>query len=171
MTLGVEPARPGIMGDRPRSQRAQILDMGRLLRLVLYGLTMMVGTLLMFQYGLARLGPSYALTLAFTTFVLFQFFNTFNARSEHGTVFNENFFSNGKLWLALGAVLGMQVLAVHWAPAQSIFDTVDLKSDDWLLAIAVASSVLFLDEGRKLLTGLARGTVTAPGVSGHSKKP
>ncbi len=157
MTLGIEPARPGIMGDKPRAQRAQILDMGRLLRLVLYGLTMMVGTLFMFQYGLARHGQSYALTLAFTTFVLFQFFNVFNARSEHSTVFNKNFFSNGKLWLALGAVLGMQVLAVHWVAAQSIFDTVDLKSDDWLLAIAVASSVLLLDEARKLLMGLARG--------------
>jgi Ca2+-transporting ATPase len=162
MTLGIEPARPGIMGDKPRSQRAQILDMGRLLRLVLYGLTMMVGTLFMFQYGLARHGQSYALTLAFTTFVLFQFFNVFNARSEHSTVFNKNFFSNGKLWLALGTVVGMQMLAVHWAPAQSIFDTVDLTSVDWLLAIAVASSVLLLDEGRKLLVGLARGKVMAP---------
>jgi Ca2+-transporting ATPase len=116
----------------------------------------------MFQYGLANGGQSYALTLAFTTFVLFQFFNVFNARSEHSSVFNKNFFSNGKLWLALGAVLGMQVLAVHWAPTQSIFDTVHLKPDDWLLAIAVASSVLLLDEGRKLLVGLARGKMMAP---------
>ena len=166
MTLGIEPARPGIMGDKPRSQRTQILDMGRLLRLVLYGLTMMVGTLFMFQYGLASDGQSYALTLAFTTFVLFQFFNVFNARSEHSTVFNRNFFSNGKLWLALGAVLGMQALAVHWGPAQAIFDTVDLTSDDWLLAIAVASSVLLLDEGRKLLKGLVRRKRIASGASG-----
>lgn len=157
MTLGIEPARPGIMGDKPRSHRAQILDMRRLLRLTLYGLTMMVGTLYMFQFGLASGGQSYALTLAFTTFVLFQFFNVFNARSEHGTVFNKNFFNNGKLWLALGTVLGMQVLVVHWSPAQSIFDTVDMAFNDWLLAIAVASSVLLLDEGYKFLTGLMRG--------------
>jgi len=105
----------------------------------------------MFQYALARDGQSHALTLAFTTFVLFQFFNVFNARSEHSTVFNTNFFSNVKLWLALGAVLGMQVLAVHWGPAQAIFDTVDLAWDDWLIATAVASSVLVLDESRKAL--------------------
>ena len=171
MTLGIEPARPGIMGDSPRSQRVQILDMGRLLRLVLYGMTMMVGTLFMFQHGLASGGQPYALTLAFTTFVLFQFFNVFNARSEHSTVFNQNFFSNGKLWLALGAVLGMQVLVVHWVAAQSIFDTVALKPDDWLVAIAVASSVLLLDEGRKLLMKLVRGKRMAPGASGNSKHP
>ncbi|WP_296494581.1 cation-translocating P-type ATPase [Rhodoferax sp.] len=169
MTLGIEPARPGIMGDKPRSHRVQILDLRRLLRLVLYGLTMMVGTLFMFQHGLATQGQSYALTLAFTTFVLFQFFNVFNARSEHSTVFNKNFFSNGKLWLALGAVLGMQVLAVHWGPAQSIFDTVDLTLDDWLLALAVASAVLLLDEGYKFFMGLARGKLMSPGALDNSR--
>ncbi|MDZ4316460.1 MAG: cation-translocating P-type ATPase C-terminal domain-containing protein, partial [Azonexus sp.] len=168
MTLGIEPARPEVMSDKPRSQRAQILDMGRLLRLALYGLTMMVGTLFMFQHGLASQGQPYALTLAFTTFVLFQFFNVFNARSENGTVFNKNFFSNGKLWLALAFVLGMQVLAVQWGPAQTIFDTVDLKSGDWWLAIVVASSVLILDEGRKLLAKLIRGNRMTSGIADKS---
>jgi Ca2+-transporting ATPase len=163
MTLGIEPARPDVMRDKPRSQRAQILGLGRLLRLALYGLAMMVGTLFMFQRGLASQGQSYALTLGFTTFVLFQFINVFNARSENGTVFNTNFFSNGKLWLALAFVLVMQVLAVQWGPAQAIFDTVDLKLGDWCLAIGVASSVLFLDEGRKALMGLVRGKRVIPG--------
>ena len=76
------------------------------------------------------------MTLAFTTFVLFQFFNVFNARAEHGSAFNRQFFSNGKLWLALAAVVGLQVLAVHWGPAQAVFDTVDLSLDDWVLAAA-----------------------------------
>jgi len=168
MTLGIEPARPEVMSDKPRSQQAQILDLRRLLRLALYGLTMMFGTLFVFQHGLASQGQAYALTLAFTTFVLFQFFNVFNARSENGTVFNQNFFSNGKLWLALAFVLGMQVLAVQWGPAQAIFDTVDLKLGDWGLAIVVASSVLILDEGRKFLAKLIRGNLMTSGISGKS---
>ena len=156
MTLGIEPARPGIMQDKPRRQSAQILTGGRLARLALYGATMMVGTLYMFQYGLGVSGQAYALTLAFTTFVLFQFFNAFNARAEHGSVFNANFFRNGKLWLALAGVLALQVMAVHWQPAQAIFGTVDLRLEDWLLATLVASSVLLLDEARKLLLKLTR---------------
>ena len=156
MTLGVEPGRPGLMRDKPRSQSGQILSGERLLRLALYGLTMMVGTLFMFQHGLAARGRHYALTLAFTTFVLFQFFNVFNARAEHGSAFNATFFTNSKLWQALAAVLALQVLVVHWAPAQAVFDAVDLTLKDWILAIAVASSVLFLDEARKLLRGLFR---------------
>ncbi|MDO9049902.1 MAG: cation-translocating P-type ATPase [Methylotenera sp.] len=150
MTLGIEPARPGIMQDKPRRQSAQILTLPRLGRLVVYGATMMAGTLVMFQYGLNTQSPTYALTLAFTTFVLFQFFNVFNARAEHGSIFNANFFSNGKLWLALIGVLALQIIVVHWQPAQIIFGTIDLGMEDWLWATLVASSVLLLDEMRKL---------------------
>ncbi|MFZ4624069.1 MAG: cation-translocating P-type ATPase [Rhodoferax sp.] len=156
MTLGVEPARPGMMRQRPRLQSAQILGGERLLRLVLYGVTMMAGTLFMFQHGLAAHGREYALTLAFTTFVLFQFFNVFNARDEHGSAFNAAFFTNGKLWQALTAVLVLQVLVVHWGPAQTVFNSVDLTLNDWGRATAVAASVLLLDEARKLLYRLTR---------------
>ena len=115
---------------------------------------MMAGTLWSFQHGLTAPDPRYSLTLAFTTFVLFQFFNVFNARAEHGTAFNSNFFRNGNLWLALAAVLVLQVVVVHWAPAQVIFSTTDLEMHDWIMAFAAASSVLFLDEARKLLMHL-----------------
>ncbi len=149
MTLGVEPARPGIMRALPRRQDSQILTLKRLALLGLYGATMMVGTLWLFQDALTTHGEAYALTLAFTTFVLFQFFNVFNARSEHGSTFNTHFLANGKLWLALGAVLALQVLVVNWSTAQEIFGTVHLQPIDWLKAALVASSVLLLDEGRK----------------------
>jgi Ca2+-transporting ATPase len=152
MTLGIEPARPGIMRDKPRQQTAQILTPQRLARLMVYGTTMMLGTLGMFHYGLVTHGPAYALTLAFTTFVLYQFFNVFNARAEYDTAFNANFLSNGKLWLALASVLALQVLVVHWSPAQAIFGTTDMRLGDWLLGAVVASSVLLLDEARKFLT-------------------
>jgi Ca2+-transporting ATPase len=150
MTLGVEPARAGIMLDTPRDQGAEILTLPRLGRLALYGVTMMAGTLWLFQHGLALHGQVYALTLAFSTFVLFQFFNVFNARNEHGSAFNAHFFRNGKLWLALAGVLAMQAVVVHWEPAQQIFGTTDLALEDWLKAAITASSVLFLDEARKL---------------------
>ncbi len=150
MTLGVEPARGGIMLEAPRDQSREILTLPRLGRLALYGLTMMVGTLWLFQHGLDQHGATYALTLAFTTFVLFQFFNVFNARNEHGSAFNAHFLHNGKLWMALTGVLAMQGLVVHWAPAQALFGTTDLALADWLRAAMAASSVLLLDEARKL---------------------
>ncbi len=148
MCLGIEPPRPGAMDEPPRQTDARLLTLGRLGRMVLYGLTMAVGTLALYQYAMPR-GELYAVTLAFTTFVLFQFFNVFNARAEHGSAFNRDFFRNGWLWLSIVVVVTLQVIAVHWEPAQAIFRTTDLSLNDWGLATLVASSVLFLDEARK----------------------
>jgi Ca2+-transporting ATPase len=166
MTLGVDSARPGLLLERPRLQSAQLLSGQRLLRLTFYGLVMMSGTLFMFRDGLAAHGQDYALTLAFTTFVLFQFFNVFNSRAEHGSAFNVTFFDNGKLWQALVSVLALQVLVVHWGPAQSVFNSVDLTLNDWGQALAVASSVLLLDEARKLLRGLPGNEPQLPPPAG-----
>jgi Ca2+-transporting ATPase len=150
MTLGVEPARPGIMSDPPRPPDAAILSWQRLWRIALYGLTMAIGSLAAYAWGLAGGGAAKAVTLAFTTFVLFQFFNIFNARAEHGSAFNRQFSRNGRLWAALAAVVLLQVIAVHWAPAQAIFDTIDLTLAEWALAALVSSSTLLLEEARKL---------------------
>ena len=89
------------------------------------------------------------MTLAFTTFVLFQFFNVLNARVDSGSTFTRGFFRNRMLWLSLTAVVGMQALAVHWPPAQTVFGTTDLSMDQWAMAVGVASSVLLLEELRK----------------------
>ncbi len=158
MSLGVEPTREGIMDEPPRPRDARILTGRRLARLFLYGLTMAVGTLTLFLYAQEK-GETYAITLAFTTFVLFQFFNIFNARAEHGSAFNGHFFRNRWLWLSLAAVLSLQMLVVHWTPAQMIFHTTDLSLQDWVLATATASTVLLLDEGRKWLERMVRRAV------------
>jgi Ca2+-transporting ATPase len=162
MTLGVEPARPGIMTQPPRSADASILTGRRMVRLALYGLTMAVGTLAAYAWG-ARGdgGHAYAVTLAFTTFVLFQFFNIFNARAEHDSAFGRQFFDNPRLWLALLGVVGLQFVVVHWAPAQALFDTVDLAIADWALAMLIASSVLLFDEVRKLAERIVRARLAA----------
>jgi Ca2+-transporting ATPase len=161
MTLGLEPARPGIMNEPPRRADERILSLARFRRLLMYGITMSAGTLGLFYYAQDR-GETYALTLAFTAFVLFQFFNVFNARAEHHSVFNRQFFSNGKLWAALATVVALQALVVHWTPAQAIFDTTALSARDWGLAFAVASSILLLDEARKLMLKLLQRSRRRP---------
>ena len=170
MTLGVEPARPGIMRDTPRQANVSILSVQRLWRIGLYGATMAVGTLGLYTWAMGVSGEAKATTLAFTAFVLFQFFNIFNARSEHNSTFNRQFFTNSKLWLALIGVILLQVLVVHWGPAQAVFDTVDLSLTEWLLTIAVASSVLFLEEMRKLLVLLFRSRSGEPVLSSDEER-
>lgn len=58
--------------------------------------------------------------------------------------------------ISLCGVLILQALAIYWLPASQIFGTVALTWQDLSLAVAVASSILFLDEGRKLIVRLWR---------------
>ena len=157
MALGLEPARDRLMRDPPRSPDADIMPWRRIGKLAAFGLTMTAGTLGLFAFAMQSGEAARAPTLAFTTFVLFQFFNVFNARAETGSAFDRHFFANRMLWLALVAVLALQVIVVHWPPAQAIFDTTDLSAADWLLATAVASTVLLLEEARKLAARLVVG--------------
>jgi len=151
MALGVDPPARDTMTRQPRRPEARILSGERLRTLTIYGAIMAVGTLGVLAWSQTQGSDEHALTLAFTTFVLFQVFNVFNARAEHRSVFTRDLFTNGKLWAAIGAVLVLQVLAVHWDPVQDVFGTADLVAGDWLVAIGVASSILWLDELRKLV--------------------
>ena len=54
------------------------------------------------------------------------------------------------LWVALIGTLVLQAVAVHWPPASTLFGTTGMVWADWGLAVGVASSVLLLEELRKL---------------------
>ena len=150
VALALDAARPGIMHEPPRSRNARILTLPRLGKILAFGATMTVGTLGILYYGMQTGTTERALTLAFTTFVLFQFFNVFNARAETGSAFNRRFFDNQMLWASLIGVVALQAVAVHWSPAQEIFRTTALTLSDWVIASGVAASVLMLEEARKL---------------------
>jgi Ca2+-transporting ATPase len=152
MALGVDPPDDRAMEEPPRSPTAAILSGRRLRHIVAAGVVMTVGTLGILAYERSVGTEEHALAMAFTTFVIFQIFNVFNARTEHGTVFARATLRNGKLWAALGVVVVLQVLAVHWDPVQDIFGTADLEPVDWLKVVAVASTVLWVEELRKLIS-------------------
>ena len=154
VSLALDAARPGIMSEPPRSRSEPLLTLARLGKVTAYGVTMMVGTLSVLHFGLLAGMEQRASTLAFTTFVLFQFFNVFNARVERGTAFNRHFFDNPMLWASLAGVIVLQAVAVHWPPAHSVFGTQALSIGEWAIATGVAALILLLEEGRKLVVAL-----------------
>jgi Ca2+-transporting ATPase len=120
------------------------------------GAIMAVGTLLVMDGALpGGLLPGagdmpYARTLAFTTLVLFQLFNVFNARSDERSAFHD-LFSNRWLWLAVLLSLSLQVAVVYLPFLQAPFGTVPLAPADWAVCFAVASGVLWLRELVKVI--------------------
>ena len=152
MTMGVDPPKADTMTRPPRPSGSAILTARRLGVLMINGAVMAGGTLAVLAVydDAAHGGREHALAMAFTTFVLFQLFNALCARAETRSVFHRDTFTNGKLWTALGAVLVLQIAAVHVEAVQSVFGTADLEAKDWLVAVGVASLVLWVDELRKL---------------------
>jgi Ca2+-transporting ATPase len=150
VSLALDSPRPGLMSEGPRRRDVSLLPFFRLVKIIAYGLTMLIGTLLVLDYGLRTGSEARAVTLAFTTFVFFQLFNVFNSRVEEGSAFNRRFFDNAMLWWSLAAVLSLQIIATSWAPAQAVFGVVSLGFQDWMLSAGVGLSVLLLDEARKL---------------------
>jgi Ca2+-transporting ATPase len=151
LALAFDPPAGNVMNRPPRAADEAILSWRRSLRLLAYGATMAVGTLFAFAQLLPDAPLEQARTMAFTTFVLFQFFNLFNARVGSGSAFGPGVMANGKLWLALAGVLGLQVVVVHWGPAQAVFHTADLAPWHWGMATLIATSVVALDEARKVI--------------------
>jgi Ca2+-transporting ATPase len=154
MALGVDPPEGDVMARRPRPLSERILTRGRWWAIGQAAVIMAVGSLAVLEWapgdtataGTATVGG----TMAFTTFVLFQFFNILNSRSDHASVFTRRTLTNRWLWVALVAVLLLQVAVVHLGPLQRLFDTTSLTVTQWLVAVAVASTVLWAEELRKL---------------------
>ncbi len=151
LSLGVDPAHTESMLAAPREHNERILSWPRLANLLSYGIIMAIGTLGVLYFGLQTGDHLHATSLAFTTFVLFQVINVFNARSEKTSVFNRDLFSNKILCLAITLVLLLQIVVIHWPPAQILFHTTALTLTDWLIASSVAISILFFEELRKLI--------------------
>lgn len=156
LAMGVDPADADVMLRPPRSPGEGVIT-GRMWRGIFFvGTVMAAGTLLVLDASLpggwieGSGTLAYGQTMAFTTLVMFQLFNVFNARSDEQSAFLRPF-ANRWLLLAVVASLMMHALAIYVPVLQQAFSTVGLGAGDWLLCVAVASSVLWLRELTKFV--------------------
>ena len=91
-----------------------------------------------------------ARTAGFTVLVFAQLFNCFNASSDTVSAFSHPFV-NGWLWSAVALSALLQVAVVNLPFLNTAFGTVPLLSEDSLLCVTMASSVLWFTEARKLV--------------------
>jgi Ca2+-transporting ATPase len=152
MALALDPPQPGVMNRRPYGLGAPILTVSRLVRLLYLGAVMALGTLLVLGIADAEVGSDVAATMAFTTFVFYQLWNTLNARAERTSALRRSSLRNWRLWAALAAVAVMQVAVVQIAALRDLFDTVPLDGTQWALCVLVGVTVVAAEELRKVLT-------------------
>ena len=168
LSLGLDPAAPDVMQRQPRPLAERILTPQRWVTIGIAAVVMAGGTLAVLTLAPgpepSAAAATVAGTMAFTTFVLFQFFNILNARSDTATVFSAATLTNNRLWMSLAAVVALQVAVVHVGWFQNLFDTTSISATQWVVCIAVASSVLWIEEVRKLALGIITRPATTRGV-------
>lgn len=151
LALGIDPPDTDTMEHRPRPRGTGVIGKRTWVGIVMIGSVMATGTLLVLDASLpngliAGTGDlTYARTMSFTTLMLFQLFNVFNARSEEHSAFN-GLFSNPWLWGAVLLSLMLHAIVIYFPPLQAAFSTMPLALTDWLLCFGVSSSVLWVSE-------------------------
>ena len=97
--------------------------------------------------------------MTFTCFVFFDMFNALTCRSEGKSVLSGEMRLTGNRMFnfAVGGSLLGQMAVVYVPILQRIFQTEGLRIGDLLLLTGIASTVFWVDEGRKFLRKRSRG--------------
>ncbi|KAL9129645.1 MAG: hypothetical protein Q9217_001963 [Psora testacea] len=154
-SLGRETVDPAVMSRPPRSKGDQVLTRQVLYRVLTSGLLIMLGTLLVYRHEMDADNSvsKHDTTMTFTCFVLSDMFNALTCRSESKSVLlgEVKLFGNKNFNYSVGLSLLGQMAIVYLPFFQAYADTEGLEIRDLGLLICIASTVFWVDEGRKFL--------------------
>jgi P-type Ca2+ transporter type 2C len=151
LALGLDPADPEVMNRPPRPKGESVITHRMWFGIFFVGVVMAVGTLFVLDGSLPGGLVSgsgdlrYAQTMAFTTLMMFQLFNVFNARSDDTSAF-KGLFTNHWLWAGVAFSIALHLAVIYTPFLQQAFSTTRLSASDWWRCTLVASSVLWLRE-------------------------
>lgn len=153
IALGLEPAQPNIMQQKPRGKTANFLSGGVGPAIVWQGILQAV--IVLTVYGLALAFPDHsgaalvhgdALTMAFMTLGLMQMVNAINVKSVYQSQLNistfKNHFFNGALVFSLIAMMAVVVIE----PLNPIFHVTNLDPYQWFIVIGASLSIIVIVE-------------------------
>ena len=153
VALAFEPGEKALFRRPPRPKSEGVLDRTLLERLVLVAVWLAVGTAAVFYWSWEIRGDdlTVARTMALTTMVLFQKVHVFNCRSEDVSIFNKPLLSNKLLFAGVLTSLAVHIGALYLPVTQDLLGVTPLDGTAWLVAIAVASTAIIVNELHKRL--------------------
>lgn len=155
--LGLEPKHDDVLKMRPRPKNEGVLTPWIVARLLVLALVAATVTVVLFVRAQPGDDLAAAQTVAFTTLAAFEWFKAITWRTSVQSVFSVGLFANRWLVVALAVGITLQVMAVQTRLGNIAFGTVPLSSDQWLVILAAASSVLVIDEVGKVVVGRRYG--------------
>jgi len=113
IALTAEPAEADVMKQAPHDPIKPMIGKPELLRYTREGTYLAGSTLAAYLYGTTRYGPSsQASTIAFNSLIFGQLLHALSCRSDRHSIFSdEKIKPNRQLHLAIGASIGVQLLA------------------------------------------------------------
>lgn len=152
VALAFEPGERDVLERPPRKPGEGIMSRLLIERTILVGSLISIGVIITFVMSLSA-GDSIAKarTVAMTTMVFFQFFQAWNSRSEHESVFSLNPLSNPFLFFSMIAALIAQMAVIYFPPLRWIFRTESLSPGEWLPIIGISLSVIAVVELDKFI--------------------
>lgn len=135
--------------SREETESDNLVDRMMVTRIITMGISM--GTALpVFYYFLNNYSLDYARTMALLVLSATQWFNSLNVRSRNVSIFRKGM-DNPYLVASFVAVFILQYLIIETGWGNKILHTTNLSIEHWLLAIGVATTVIWIEEIRKLL--------------------
>ena len=121
-------------------------------RMALMSAVMTIGTLVIFYlfYGGEQSNLVKGWTAAMTTMAFFQWFNVWNVRSRTKSIISKGTFSNPYLIGAAILVVILQLFAIYAPVMNTFLKTTPLAITELMIIIAVTTSVVVVEEIRKL---------------------
>ncbi|MDP2672078.1 MAG: HAD-IC family P-type ATPase, partial [Candidatus Daviesbacteria bacterium] len=150
VSLAMEPKEEGLLKGTFEHPKKYLIDGLTIQRMFFMAIPMMIGTLFLFK-GYYQQDMVKAWTMSLTVLAVFQWFNAWNCRHESKSIFLLNPFSNRFLVGATITVIILQLFAIYHPLMQKILKTTALDLSDWLIIIPIASSIVVVEEIRKMI--------------------
>lgn len=137
IAIGMEPAEPDLLEQKPRDPKEGILTKSFLLSILVQGGLIAVCTMMAYHTGLATGSEAVASTMAFSTLTLARLFHGFNCRSRHSII---KIGMRSNLYSVMAFEAGVILLAaVLFVPGlQTLFSVADLSVRQLLTIVIFA---------------------------------
>ena len=146
IALGFDRATAGLMERPPRPVEAPVLSRANWVRLCIQGAVMTVGALVAYQIGHHQTDAIVGSTMLLTTLSVFHLAAAFLSRDQVRTIFDRDAIP-GAVQLRRYGVAVLAIFAVTTIGVlERIFGTTSLTFGQWCTCIAIAASLIVVEE-------------------------
>lgn len=140
-----EPMEPGLMTQPPRKTSAKLMSRYDVFQMVYVSMIIAAVALGIFEYLDEITGFAVASTTAVNVIIFGKIFYLFNIRTA-APALSASFWTNPMAFVAIGAMIILQLLFTYVPFMQGVFTTAGLSWTDWLVVLATGFIVLLVTE-------------------------